>query len=165
MNAKSFTKSKFIKTFNPKIIDDHHKVEVDDQSTTFVIRHKGKGSALNFPSHQPISRVALSTTWKFAVDYNDHFETPQIAYEDLQPILQCIANALNKPIEDLIIYDPYFCQGGMIQMLKSLGFRNVINENRDFYADIKNNKIPGMVIIHHICIIFIDIYNSMSFML
>lgn len=80
--------------------------------------------------------------WNFAVDYNDHFETPTVAYEDLIPALKLVATALKKPFEDLVIYDPYWCQGQMVSILNNLGFVNVINRNRDFYADIKNKCIP-----------------------
>ena len=84
-----------------------------------------------------------SSEWNFAVDYNDHFETPHIAYSDLLPMLIETAKSLNKNLSDLVIYDPYWCQGSMVLYLKSLGCNNVINLNRDFYKDISINKIPG----------------------
>lgn len=81
--------------------------------------------------------------WNFEVDYNDHFETPPIAYKDLQPVLVALAAQLNKPVSELVIYDPYWCKGNMVSHLSQLGFSTVINRNRDFYKDIKNKQIPG----------------------
>jgi hypothetical protein len=91
---------------------------------------------------KPAKRVK-SSDWNFAVDYNDHFETPLVAYVDLKPALIEIASQLNKPVEELRIYDPYWCQGNMVQRLNDIGFKHVININRDFYKDIQQKKIPG----------------------
>ena len=88
------------------------------------------------------------TEWNFAVDYNDHFETPRVAYCDIMPMLMEIADSLKKTLSELIIYDPYWCQGSMVSHLKSLGCNNVINLNRDFYKDISTNKIPGYRILY-----------------
>eukprot|EP00601_Ochromonadales_sp_CCMP2298_P033484 CAMPEP_0173357794 /NCGR_PEP_ID=MMETSP1144-20121109/19110_1 /TAXON_ID=483371 /ORGANISM="non described non described, Strain CCMP2298" /LENGTH=149 /DNA_ID=CAMNT_0014306837 /DNA_START=120 /DNA_END=567 /DNA_ORIENTATION=+ len=35
--------------------------------------------------------VGSGKRWNFAVDYNDHFETPPIAYADLAPLLRCLS--------------------------------------------------------------------------
>ena len=32
-----------------------------------------------------------ASQWNFAVDYNDHFETPLVAYQDLRPYLEGLA--------------------------------------------------------------------------
>lgn len=88
-----------------------------------------------------------SKQWNFSVDYNDHFETPSIAYEDILPALDSLAAAIHKSRSELIIYDPYWCQGNMIEHLRRLGFSQVININRDFYADIKHKRIPGMLFV------------------
>ena len=63
--------------------------------------------------------------WKFDVDYNDHFETPLIAYNDIKPMLLALAESLGKKPDELVIYDPYYCQGGMVMMLKGMGFPKV----------------------------------------
>lgn len=70
--------------------------------------------------------------WNFDVDYNDHFETPIVAYTDIKPMLLALAESLGKKPEDLIIYDPYYCQGGMVMMLKGLGFPRV-NDDLTFF--------------------------------
>eukprot|EP00602_Paraphysomonas_sp_CaronLab_P001041 CAMPEP_0185033378 /NCGR_PEP_ID=MMETSP1103-20130426/22248_1 /TAXON_ID=36769 /ORGANISM="Paraphysomonas bandaiensis, Strain Caron Lab Isolate" /LENGTH=306 /DNA_ID=CAMNT_0027569617 /DNA_START=23 /DNA_END=943 /DNA_ORIENTATION=+ len=80
--------------------------------------------------------------WDFEVDYNDHFETPLQAYVDLLPALAEAAKDIDKPLHELIIYDPYYCDGKMMEMLTDMGFRNVVNKNRDFYVDIESNNIP-----------------------
>eukprot|EP00056_Hartaetosiga_gracilis_P021622 m.25173 g.25173 ORF g.25173 m.25173 type:complete len:367 (-) comp9181_c0_seq1:100-1200(-) len=72
----------------------------------------------------------------------DHCETPASAYKDIAPLLTQIATLLCKPPQELTIYDPYFCAGSMKSHLMRVGFPDVINECRDFYADIYNKTIP-----------------------
>lgn len=92
---------------------------------------------------KPSKAKAIGFKWNFPTDYNDHFETPIQAYSDLLPVLQTLATQLGKTLSDLVIYDPYFCQGNMKAYLASLGVMRIINENKDFYKDIKNKTIPG----------------------
>jgi len=42
----------------------------------------------------------------------------------------------------LRIYDPFYCNGAVVKHLNALGFYKVIHENRDFYADVANKKVP-----------------------
>ena len=85
---------------------------------------------------------APSSEWEFEVDYNDHFETPTIAYEHILPWLKMQAACLGKSLSELVVFDPYFCKGVMVEILKSLGVMKVINENVDFYKRIKDGTIP-----------------------
>ena len=60
-----------------------------------------------------------SSSWAFEVDYNDHFETPKKAYEDLLPFLSAISKhctAAPKNLNDLIVYDPYYCKGSVVSL-------------------------------------------------
>lgn len=91
----------------------------------------------------PNSNRNQSSAWNFDVDYNDHFETPKKAYLDLQPILQIVCDGQAKTSSDVVVYDPYYCQGNMVKYLQELSFTNIINQNRDFYADIKHKRIPS----------------------
>ena len=68
--------------------------------------------------------------YAFHVDYNDHFETPLVAYEDLQPALSSMVSGEANPV----IFDPYFCQGRTRTYLQQLGYSRVINRNVDFYT-------------------------------
>ena len=81
--------------------------------------------------------------YSFQVDDTDHCETPLNAYKDLVDILDKICDSLGKNRSSLIIYDPYYCDGSVKRKLFSLGYTNVINENRDFYQDIKDGTIPN----------------------
>lgn len=82
--------------------------------------------------------------WNFEADYNDHFETPLIAYQDLHLFLtSVITRHLHLSASTCTIYDPYFCQGRMVEYLQSLGFSHIINHNQDFYEDIRQKKVPG----------------------
>ena len=91
--------------------------------------------------------IKPSSLWNFAVDYNDHFETPPIAYKDLSPVLEALAKCVGKTTAELTVYDPYWCEGSMVSHMRELGYENVINRNRDFYMDIKKKNIPGMLFI------------------
>jgi hypothetical protein len=88
----------------------------------------------------------------FIVDDSDHCETPLNAYQDLEVVLDRLLLTLGdgdggrdkkeKKRSELIIYDPYYCDGGVKDKLSSMGYTNVINNNRDFYKDISTNSIP-----------------------
>ncbi|CAM9561535.1 unnamed protein product, partial [Heterosigma akashiwo] len=80
--------------------------------------------------------------YPYAVDFCDHFETPFIAYQHLVPVLNYFAQSLNKSPKKLRIYDPYYCAGSAVSHLNKLGFKHVINNLRDFYADIREQNIP-----------------------
>ena len=77
--------------------------------------------------------------FEYKVDYNDHFETPLVAYEDILPLLD---SSTSKKRTNHVLYDPYFCDGRTAILLRQLGFDKVVHEKRDFYRDVSNNKIP-----------------------
>ena len=115
--------------------DDIHKDDANNERKT--------------PRHEPGSHP-------FEVDDSDHCETPLKAYQDLTVLLDRLldnddeksttdgnSNRSNrKPRSSLRIYDPYYCDGGVKTKLASMGFTNVINENRDFYKDIATGQVP-----------------------
>jgi hypothetical protein len=80
-----------------------------------------------------------SQPFPYKVDYNDHFETPEIAYRDILPLLDFVSG---KSRELHRIYDPYFCNGRTKKLLQDLGFPNVVHECRDFYHDMTNDTVP-----------------------
>jgi len=88
---------------------------------------KQSSSASSSPSSSLLSSSSSSLTssisskWNFITEYNDHFETPLNAYRDLLPLLQSLAVKINKKIHDIIIFDPYYCDGMMKKYLNELG--------------------------------------------
>ena len=98
------------------------------------------------------------SAYPYKVDYNDHFETPRRAYEDVLPLLDLLSPARapqngkeskkrkrsssSSNRDEHILYDPYYCAGRAKDLLNSLGFTNVQHEKRDFYADIRNGTVP-----------------------
>ena len=96
---------------------------------------------------EKVGKKKKNAHWNFKADYNDHFETPLQAYQDLLPVLRTLSTHLYNGSEDslmkLNVFDPYFCLGSMKEMLQTLGIPKVINRNRDFYKDIINKDIPG----------------------
>mmetsp|Transcript_9295 Transcript_9295/g.10808 ORF Transcript_9295/g.10808 Transcript_9295/m.10808 type:complete len:369 (-) Transcript_9295:111-1217(-) len=113
--------------------------------------------------------MSKKRTYPYKVDYNDHFETPLVAYNDILPLLDAVAPAVNNSNNSgkkkgggkslttttqsqgdnknnrsgHVIYDPYYCDGRTERLLKSLGYSNVIHEKRDFYKDIRDNTVPA----------------------
>lgn len=91
---------------------------------------------------KPKKAKLADSEWAFEVDYNDHFETPLRAYEDILAVLDSICASTGKTKEQLVIYDPYYCKGRMVSYLQGLGYAQVINENRDFYKDVARKTVP-----------------------
>lgn len=81
-------------------------------------------------------------SYPFEVDDTDHCETPLDAYRDVVAVLDQISQSLGKTRNSLLIYDPYFCDGGVKVKLNLMGYQNVWNENQDFYMNITNKTIP-----------------------
>ena len=83
--------------------------------------------------------------WKakfdYPVDYNDHFETPLVAYQDILPLLDNTQKG-KKERGQRVVYDPYYCNGRTAEYLKQLGFERVVHAKRDFYCDIANQQVP-----------------------
>ena len=91
----------------------------------------------------------------FETHYNDHFETPTQAFADVAPLLQQLAlslhgggrggDALQRALQRLTVYDPYYCKGAMRESLaKGTGCsaERIVNENRDFYVDVASGQLP-----------------------
>jgi hypothetical protein len=73
----------------------------------------------------------------------DDRETPLTALEDLLPILSAVADLNQFPLNQLAIYDPYFCHGGIKIHLESLGLdsQRIQNEPIDCYVAQKSGKV------------------------
>lgn len=93
-------------------------------------------------------------SYPYKVDYNDHFETPLRAYEDVLPLLDVVCPSARgsdskkrkRPHtsnrDEHTLYDPYYCAGRSKEFLNSIGFHNVRHAKRDFYADVRNGTAP-----------------------
>jgi hypothetical protein len=117
-------------------------------------KHRSNWNPLGFP---------------FKANYNDHFETPFQAYNDIKPVLDWLSKSLGDeiPVDDnnqkarsskpgnvptvninqisrgtLILYDPYYCNGRTKVFLNNLGYDKVVHEKRDFYVDISRGEVP-----------------------
>ena len=88
-------------------------------------------------THDHLRHAGFLSRWSFPTDYLDHFETPREAYSDILPLLGAAG-----PLAALRVYDPYYCAGAVVAALAALGCRNVINQNRDFYADVGADAVP-----------------------
>lgn len=82
-------------------------------------------------------------SYAYITDEDDHCETPQEAYSDIDFLLEHIASSCGKTKASLIIYDPYHCTGAVVQRLSALGYTDVYNKNEDFYKAIADKRIPN----------------------
>ena len=76
--------------------------------------------------------------YPYEVDYNDHFETPLVAYQDIAPLLDWLAEGV--PRKEHRIYDPYYCNGQTTTLFRQLGFHGIINRKSDFYKDFEASR-------------------------
>jgi len=81
--------------------------------------------------------------YPYSINSGDHCETPVEAYEHIAGVLEALALKLGKTRDTLSIYDPYYCEGGMVQRLLSLGFHNVYNRKEDFYERVAKQLTPS----------------------
>lgn len=114
-----------------------------------------KGNNFNKNKTHSQHSIKSNDQWNFPVDYNDHFETPLQAYEDLNFIIELLTNDIGKEKRDVCIYDPYFCKGKMVEHLNSLGYANVINRNVNFYSDVSKRNTPGLKYITYFCYVVV----------
>ena len=73
-------------------------------------------------------------SYPYEVDYNDHFETPLRAYEDILFLLDIVAPQKINRSKHQILYDPYYCNGKTIKQLSQLGYHSPnsnINSNQN----------------------------------
>jgi hypothetical protein len=80
--------------------------------------------------------------YPYEVEGDDHCESPLEAYQDIAPILERLAHECYKTKESLRIYDPYYCEGSVIERLNNLGFMSVHNKKEDFYKRLAANDLP-----------------------
>lgn len=78
----------------------------------------------------------------FETDADDHCESPLEAYKDIVPFLKDCNNR-KSPSAEIFIYDPYFCNGAVVNNLKSLGFTNVHNRKEDCYKVWGSSSYPS----------------------
>ncbi|KAL9190980.1 hypothetical protein ACHAXT_000686 [Thalassiosira profunda] len=98
--------------------------------------------------------------YPYPTDYNDHFETPARAYDDIYPLLQHIldkkrkrkkssnSNQSSPEVRQPTIYDPYYCTGRAATLINDVfqrhrgGSISIAHEKRDFYRDMQQKSIP-----------------------
>jgi len=91
-------------------------------------------------AHGRIAQEEEAEEYSYVTDDADHCETPLDAYEHIAVLLDRVMSG--KARSSLRIYDPYYCEGGVVQRLGSLGFTNVYNRKEDFYAAVAQGTTP-----------------------
>lgn len=88
----------------------------------------------------PKKKKKWNPKFDYDVDYNDHFETPLVAYQDILPLLDAVHDQIDR--KEHILYDPYYCDGRTSLYLHQIGFEKVQHAKRDFYVDIATQQVP-----------------------
>ena len=106
------------------------------------------GVLLSSTASTQVSSSSSSTTpenhtYPYKVINDDHCETPLEAYQDIDDIIATYAISIGKHRSNVSIYDPYYCEGHMIERLHSLGYRDIYNKKEDFYEMISLDRVPS----------------------
>lgn len=80
-------------------------------------------------------------SFPYPTNPDDHCETPLESYQDIAPILDELSKAKGGKSK-LRIYDPYYCNGSVVNHLESLGYEDVYNCKEDCYSVWEANKVP-----------------------
>lgn len=74
----------------------------------------------------------------------DDRETPAVAVADIGPVLAAVANSSGCALNDIHVYDPYYCKGAIKRHITSLGCssQRIHNDPVDCYIAQKNKQVP-----------------------
>ncbi|CAJ1967107.1 unnamed protein product [Cylindrotheca closterium] len=97
-----------------------------------------KGTVKNTEENAEIEKPEFP----FETDADDHCESPLQAYKDIVPFLKDF-NERKASTGELCIYDPYFCNGAVIENFNSLGFSKVYNRKEDCYKVWGTSSYPS----------------------
>lgn len=80
-----------------------------------------KGKGYNLINEEELDKGKKEDSYPYETVNDDHCETPLRAYQDIQQSIELFADRLGKPVAELKIYDPYYCEGNVVKRLNSLG--------------------------------------------
>ena len=91
---------------------DKEKERIAKEETQDLQQSQGGNTDADIDANIPSKKRKVSvedggdgeSPWKFEVDYNDHFETPKVAYADLLPVLQQVARDCKKPLAEVTTF-------------------------------------------------------------
>lgn len=97
----------------------------------------------------------------YSVDDDDHCETPENAYADINKTLEYMlchtqkdqfANQTETRIietckDKCMIYDPFFCQGSVVKRLGAQGYSNVYNKVRNSAVLYEDDQMVLVVVL------------------
>lgn len=76
-------------------------------------------------------------------DSHDHAETPLCAYQHIHPLVAQISSHLGIQLDELRVYDPFFCAGASVRNMKTLGWNAAMNPKEDFWRAVKEKRTPS----------------------
>jgi len=134
-----------------------NSIATNSTNNTTSAPHKVVGKKTTEKNKSAVSSIGK---YPYPTDYNDHFETPARAYDDIYPLLEYVLTNKQKCkhnrkcSNEATIYDPYYCAGRAGTLLDDLFQRHqskrisstsirIQHEKRDFYKDIKQKTVPN----------------------
>lgn len=116
-----------------------NKVEID-QLAVQEMKALDEGNIISSQLHAVEMK---GPSFPYPTNEDDHCETPLQSYKDILPILNELCNKdFGGKKDRMKIYDPYFCDGGVIKKLSSLGYSNVYNRKEDCYEAWESTTEP-----------------------
>jgi hypothetical protein len=85
-----------------------------------------------------------AVSFPFPTEPDDHCESPRQAYEHIVKLLEDLGG---KKESNVAIYDPYFCNGGVVKNFQQLGLTNVYNRKEDCYRVWEGELPPFEVLV------------------
>lgn len=128
-------KRKFSETINNGS-DDNDK----DDEATFFTRDPSVEISLEYRLHEQVVAKKSGPDFPYPTNPDDHCETPRQSYMDILPLLNNLSKSFGGEKHSMRIYDPYYCDGSVVEHLSSLGFTNVYNKKEDCYAVWEKSK-------------------------
>ena len=109
-------------------------------SSTAPARRRSSSSSSrivrSLATREQARHAGFLSRWSFPTDYLDHFETPRGVRR------HSAAAARGRAARHAARLRPVLLRRRKVAALAALGCRNVINQNRDFYADVAADAVP-----------------------
>ncbi len=114
----------------------------DDNKVAFFTRDPLAEESPEYSLKEQGSTKKSGPDFPYPTNPDDHCETPRQSYLDILPILNKLSTSFGGEKYSMRIYDPYYCDGSVVQHLSSLGFTEVYNKKEDCYEVWENSNSP-----------------------
>ena len=131
------------------MLNPDHSAFKSDLKAKWTIMPKAERNAIIEADKHALSLRAQAAKAHEAIEFpfptiaDDHCETGLDALSDAAELLKALAKSMGVEPASLKLYDPFYCNGASAEHLKSLGFPNIYNVREDWYAAVRENRVPS----------------------